>query len=414
MPVLAFLHANARWLAACFLLTFFSTIGQTSFIGGSAGHIRSEYGLSNGQWGLVYMAGTLASALTLPYLGAIVDRLTLRRVALIIAPLLAGAAVLMAVSAHVALLVLAIYLLRLAGQGMFPHMAYTSTARWFTGQRGKALSLVILGHNVGEAALITGFVGLSAAIGWRMGWLVLGAAVVLVALPLVVRLAAVERTPSATDINPRVVDARDWTRGEVLRDPIFYLSLLGLMAPGFIITVVFFHQIYLIEQRGWSVGVFASAFVVWAMVNSVFTLVSGYLVDRFSALSLMPFVLLPLGAACILLGLVTAEWAPFAFMALTGMSAGLSTTMVSAVLPEVYGLKHLGSIRALVVSSSVFASAAGPGVTGYLIDAGVPYPAQLVVMGAYCIPVSVLLWVVVLRVRARNLPKKPASDTSLG
>lgn len=403
MPILAFLRDNGRWIAAAFVLTFFSTIGQTSFIGGSAGHIRSEYGLTNGQWGLVYMVGTLASALTLPYLGAIVDRITVRKVALIVVPMLAAATMLMAFSAHLALLVLTIYLLRLFGQGMFPHTAYTATARWFTAQRGKALSLVILGHNAGEAVLITGFVALAAAVGWRMGWLVLAAAVVLIALPLVLWLASVERVPSATEINPRVVDARDWTRAEVLRDPIFYISMLGFMAPGFIVTVIFFHQVYLVELRGWSLGVFASAFVVWAGVNSLATLLTGYLIDRFSGLSVIPFVLLPLGLATLLLGLLDVEWMPFVVMALLGASSGAVTTTLGSVLPEVYGLKHLGAIRAMIVAVSVLATAAGPGITGYLIDIGVGYPAQLVAMGLYCFPVSLVMAFVARRVRARNL-----------
>ena len=403
MPFLAFLRDNGRWIAAAFVLTFFSTIGQTSFIGGSAGHVRSEYGLSNGAWGVVYMIGTLGSALTLPYLGVIVDRLTARNVALLVVPMLAVAAALMALSAHIVLLVLTIYLLRLFGQGMMPHAAYTATARWFTGQRGKALSLVILGHNAGEAVLITGFVALSAAIGWRMGWLALAAAVLVVALPLVLWLASVERVPASTEVNPRVVDARDWTRGEVLRDPLFYLSMLCFMAPGFIITVIFFHQVYLVELRGWSLGVFASAFIVWAGVNSVATLLSGYLIDRFSGLTVLQFVLLPLGLASLMLGMNEAEWTPFAVMALLGASSGAATTTLGSVLPEVYGLKHLGAIRAMLVAATVFATAAGPGITGYLIDAGVGYPAQLVAMGLYCFPVSLLMAFVSRRFRQRNL-----------
>ena len=403
MPFLAFLRDNGRWLAAAFVLTFFSTIGQTSFIGGSAGHVRSEYGLSNGAWGVVYMIGTLGSALTLPYLGVIVDRLTVRNVALLVVPMLAVAAALMALSAHIVLLVLTIYLLRLFGQGMMPHAAYTATARWFTGQRGKALSLVILGHNAGEAVLITGFVALSAAIGWRMGWLALAAAVLVVALPLVLWLASVERVPASTEVNPRVVDARDWTRGEVLRDPLFYLSMLCFMAPGFIITVIFFHQVYLVELRGWSLGVFASAFIVWAGVNSVATLLSGYLIDRFSGLTVLQFVLLPLGLASLMLGMNEAEWTPFAVMALLGASSGAATTTLGSVLPEDYGLKHLGAIRAMLVAATVFATAAGPGITGYLIDAGVGYPAQLVAMGLYCFPVSLLMAFVSRRFRQRNL-----------
>lgn len=400
MGFLTFLRDNIRWIGGCFLMTFFSTVGQTIFISLSAGQIRTEYGLSNGGWGAIYMIGTLASAFTLPYLGPIVDRFRVRTVLLFVAPMLALAAVSMAVSTHVVLLTVTIFLLRLFGQGMMPHTAYTATARWFAAQRGRALSLVIIGHNAGDALITNAFVAVALYLGWRGGWLA-AAAALLLALPLVAWLVSTDRTPRSNEPAPRVIDARDWTRAEVLRDPLFYLTMLGIMAPSFIITVALFHQVHLIQMRGWSLEVFASAFVVWAVINSTFTLISGQLIDRFSGTALLPFVLLPLGAGCFVLGLVEAEWAPFAFMALIGVSAGLSTTLFGIVWPEFYGTRHLGSIRSLVVSATVLASAAGPGLTGYLIDAGVSYPGQLVAMGIYCILVSGVLGFVSRRARAR-------------
>lgn len=399
--ILSFLRDNARWIAGGFLLTFFSTTGQTVFISLSAGHVRSEYGLSNGEWGFIYMAGTLGSALTLPHLGPIVDRFPVRRIVLFVVGMLAVAAVSMALSNHVALLVLSVYLLRLFGQGMMTHTAYTATARWFSAQRGRALSVVVLGHNAGDAVFTNLFVFIALAIGWRNAWLVAAAALVLAVLPIA-RLVAVDRAPRASDPAPRIVDARDWTRAEVLRDPIFYLAMLGYMAPGFIVTVALFHQVYLVELRGWSLEVFASGFIVWAAVNSVFTILSGHLIDRFSGVALLPFVLVPLGLACMVLGFVAAPWAPFAFMALTGMSNGLSTTLFGAVWPEIYGLRHLGAVRSLVVSVGVFATAAGPGLTGYLIDIGVDYPSQIVAMGVYCLLISFVMLYVSRRVRGRT------------
>jgi len=397
-----FLRENARWLAGGLLFTFFSSFGQTFFISLSAGSIREEYGLTHGGFGTVYMIATLGSALTLPYLGTIVDRYSVRAVTLFVVPMLAGACVLMAVSRHVAMLVLAIYLLRLFGQGMMVHNAYTATARWFSAQRGRALSVIILGHNLGDAVLPIVFVAVAGALGWRNGWLIGAVSLMLVALPAIAALVSVNRKPRATDPVRRIVDARDWTRAEVLRDPLFYLMMLGVMAPGFIVTTIFFHQVYLVELRGWSLSVFAASFAMSALVNSIFTLVSGQLIDRFSGVSLLPFVLVPLGVACMILGVLTAEWTPFLFMAFLGFSNGLSTTLFGAVWPEIYGLKHLGSIRALVLSAMVLASAAGPGITGFLIDRGVSYPRQIVTMGLYCFAVSMLLFVVSRRVRARG------------
>jgi len=66
--------------------------------------------------------------------------------------------------------------------------------------------------------------------------------------------------------------------------------------------------------------------------------------------------------------------------------------------PEIYGIANLGAIRSMIVAAMVLATAAGPGVTGTLIDAGYPLGRQLLWMAAYCgiaalvmIPVSARL-----------------------
>lgn len=402
MGYLSFLRDNSRWLTGGFLLTFFSTFGMTSFIALSAGDIRRDYGLSHGEFGTLYMFATLASALSLPRLGQIVDRYSVRKVVLFVVPMLALASAAMALSQHLVLLFVTIYLLRLFGQGMMVHAAYTATARWFSAQRGRALSSVILGHNAGDAVIPMGFVLIAASIGWRNGWLLAAAALALIAVPAIALLVAEDRKPRSSDPELPRIDARDWTRAEVVHDPVFYLLLLGVMAPGLIVTTLFFHQVYLVELRGWSLEVFASSFLVAAVVNAVFTLIVGQLIDRFSGVALLPFVLLPLGFACLVLGLIDAQWGVFGFMALLGISNGLSTTLFGAVWPEVYGLKHLGSIRALIVSAGVLASAIGPGLTGFLIDGGVSYPGQIVAMAIYCFAISFVLLLASRRIRARS------------
>lgn len=70
-------------------------------------------------------------------------------------------------------------------------------------------------------------------------------------------------------------------------------------------------------------------------------------------------------------------------MALLGASLGSSTTLFGALWPEIYGVRHLGSIRAVIVALMVFATAMGPGITGFLIDAGVPYSWQIAGMSTF-------------------------------
>lgn len=403
MQFLVFLRDNARWLGGGFLLFFFSSFGQTFFISLSAGDIRREYALSHGQFGSLYMAATLASAFTLPRLGHWVDRYSAQKVTLLVVPLLALAAAGMALSQHIVALFVAIYLLRLFGQGMMSHTAFTVMARWFSGQRGRAVSLATLGLNTGEALLPLLFVALAAAVGWRNAWWLAAGALLLLALPAIASLMAVERAPQAADPVARVGSARDWSRAEVLRDPFFYGVMLAMVPPAFIGNTIFFHQVYLVELRGWSLGVFASSFTLYAVMTLAFTLLSGPLIDRISGRVLLPFYLLPLGLGLLLLGSIEAPWVVFAFMALYGVSNGFSLSLYGSLWPELYGLKHLGAIRAVIVAVLVFASATGPGIAGLLIDAGVSYTGLIVTLGLYCMAISAVMLRVTRRLKARAL-----------
>lgn len=402
MSFFIFLRDNMRWLAGGFLLTFFSSFGQTFFISLSSGHIRSEYGLSNGQFGALYMVATLASAVTITRLGKIVDYMSVVRVVVLTIPFLALSALAMGLSTSIVVLGVTLYGLRLFGQGMMTHNALTAMGRWYAVQRGRAVAMTVLGQQAGGAIFPILFVTLSLALGWRSTWLMSAAFLMIVGLPLIYALMRVERMPRAGDGIERRRAVRDWTRAEVLRDPLFWLTLCGVLAPGFIGTTIFFHQVYLVNLRGWSMPVFAGSFAVMAAFEFVFALISGALIDRFTAVAILPSFLVPLAAGCMVLGLVDAQWGIFLFMAILGISWGFSSTLFGAVWPEMYGTKHLGSVRSIIMALMVFSTAIGPGLTGYLIDAGVSYPGQIITMGVYCILASFMMVAVSRRVRLRN------------
>jgi MFS family permease len=397
-----FVKTNARWLATGFLLLLASSFGQTFFISISGGEIRREFDLTDGQFGLLYMGATLAGALTLVWLGQIVDRWTARRVILTIIPVLALGGISLAVSSSIPLLALSLYLLRLFGQGMMVHTAYTLIGRWFSAGRGRAVSLSALGLNTGMALLPMAAVLCMASLGWRNMWLLAAAILLLIIMPITAMLAKVERVPSEPAASSARPPVKDWTRAAVLRDPCFYMLLLGMLPPAFISNTIFFHQVHLAQLRGWPLEVFASAFMIYAVVTVLNVLLSGQLIDRFSAMRLLTFYLLPFGVGCLVLGFVDAPWAVFAFMVLYGISDGFSLTLYGSLWPEVYGTRFLGAIRSVIVAISVFASAIGPGLGGLLIDSCVPFPAQIASMGLYCIPICGFLIPVTRHIRARQ------------
>ena len=76
---LHFVRADPRLLAYGLLLTFSSAFGQTFFISLFSGEIRAAFAISNGEFGAIYSAGTLASAALLSWSGHWIDRIDLRR-----------------------------------------------------------------------------------------------------------------------------------------------------------------------------------------------------------------------------------------------------------------------------------------------------------------------------------------------
>ena len=141
MRLTAFLRDNAPWLSAGVLLTFLSGFGQTYFISIFAGEIRSEFGLSHGEWGGIYSLGTTASAIVMVWAGGLTDRFRARGLGAVTLLALALACVAMATVSAAWALPFVIFALRFIAQGMTSHIAVVAMARWFGATRGRALSL---------------------------------------------------------------------------------------------------------------------------------------------------------------------------------------------------------------------------------------------------------------------------------
>ncbi|MEL7033196.1 MAG: MFS transporter [Pseudomonadota bacterium] len=401
--MIVFLRDNLRWISGGFLLTVFSSFGQTFFIGLSGEELRAKFDLTDGEFGGLYMIATIGSALTLPFLGRTLDHMPGWKVARFVVPALAAACVLMAFAPSLVWLVVALYALRLFGQGMMTHIAYTEIGRWYVANRGRATSLIVPGHQTGEAVLPVSFAVIAVALGWQAGWLIAAALLLGFALPMILTLWRVERRPQSAD--PDLSSARtgkDKTVAQVAADPIFYALLVGVLAPPFIGTTIFFHQDYLVELRGYNALAFAAAFPIMAITTVTFSLISGQLIDRYGAIRLLPFYLIPLCCACLAVGLLTPLWGIYAFMFLVGVSYGFTAPLVGALWPEVYGVQNLGSVRALAVAAGVAATAIGPGLTGYLIDQGISLPTQMLYMSGWCVLASGVLAAVAPVIMRRN------------
>lgn len=402
--MILFLRHNARWIAGGFVLTFFSSFGQTYFISASIAEWQAAFDLSHGEFGRLYMFATLASAMCLPFVGRLVDVIPAHRTIAAVMPVLAAATVLAAYASSIMVLIGAIFLLRLFGQGMMTHIALTTTGRWFVAERGRAISLVVLGHQGGEATLPLAFSVIAIAFGYRAGWVAGGVALLVIGLPLAFWAYSQPRKHKSQheDASSRLSEIRSWTRREVLRDPVFWVLLTGVLAPSFIGTTIFYHQNYLTTLNDWPPQLFAMSLLVLSLTTVGFALVTGSIIDKFGASAVLPFFLLPLGSACFALAFSGPAYALYFVMVLLGISYGISSTLFGSLWPEIYGLANLGSIRAVTVSAAVFSTAAGPGLTGTLIDRGIDLPTQMIFIGIYCFLATVAMAMASAYLRRRS------------
>ena len=377
----AFVSRNRRFLAFGFALAFFSSFGQTFFLSLFAGEIRAQFGLSHGSWGLVYSLATLASGLTVARVGGSIDRVDLQRFTVIVCAALVVSSFGMAVVANVWMLAITVYAMRLTGQGLMGHAMMTSMARYFERERGRAISIALVGYPAGEALFPSIAVAVKGVVGWRMTWVLVGVVLAVVLVPAVLRLLRghgarhaewldrMAREESADAGSGGAV--RNWTRAEVLRDPRFYLVLPAAVTCGFLLTGLFFHQVHLTETKGWDLQWYALCFSGFAAAQVVSTLGTGPLVDRYGARRLMLVFLVPIAAGLAVLATMRSPASALVYLALAGLSAGSSGTIGGAFWAEAYGTRHLGSIRALLSAIFVGATAVSPVLMGGLIDAGV-------------------------------------------
>jgi MFS family permease len=390
-PLSDFLRLNAPWLAAGALLSFSSSFGQTFFIAVFAGEIRADYGLSHGQWGGIYSLATMASAAVMVFAGGVTDRIRVRWIGLAVYAGLALAALVMAGAHAVWVLGIAVFLLRLMGQGMMSHTAYTAMARWFVASRGRAVAVAGLGVAAGEALLPLAFVALLGLYDWRALWVGIAVALLLLA-PLLWRLLRSERTPQSFAAEPggAGMDGRMWTRGAMLGHWLFWAMLPAILGPPMWNTAFFFHQVHIAEVKDWGHPALVAMFPLYTAAAVGGMVVSGGLIDRFGAGRLAGVYLLPLAAGYAVFALWQGIPAGALALLLIGVSVGVHNTMAAAFWAEYYGTAHLGTIRAATGAVMVLGTAIGPAVTGALIDRGVDFPAQALAIAGYFLAASLL------------------------
>ena len=365
------LNLNKKIILFGFIFTFFSSFGQSFFLGLFNTSIRNELNISHGQFGSIYASATIISSLVLIWFGKKIDEFKLFNYSFVVIFLLFFSTFFFSLISNVYLLVIAIFLMRFSGQGLMSHTATTAISRYFSKSRGKSLSAIWLGLSSAEFILPILIVFLISLFSWRTVWQFISLTTIIF-LPLVILNTIKEVTFSSRESNEATseqkFDVKQWKRVEVIKDFRFYIISLNMLAMPWIITGVFVYQSFISESKLWDIYTIPKSFMIYS-ISSVLTLFfSGFLVDKFTSRKLIPIINIPLLVGLILLYFFDSPLYAFLFFGFVGVSNGLANVLGSSTWAEIYGVRYIGSIKALTTALMVFSTAFGTAFFGYLID----------------------------------------------
>ena len=377
-----------------FIFTFFSSFGQSYFLGLFNSSIRETLSITHGQFGSIYAIATLTSSLLLIWVGKKIDDVNVFKFAIFVAILLSFSCFFFSKVSSVIFLFIGIFLMRFSGQGMMSHTATTTISRYFTKSRGKALSVGWFGLSSAEFILPVLIVFLLTLTNWKNIWLIISL-FVLIFLPvlsyLLVKNINLDSRETTNDDEFKEENIKQWTRREVIKDYRFYIINLNMLAMPWIATGAFVYQSFISTSKSWGEYVIAQSFMAYSVLTVITLLISGLLVDKFTSRKLLIYMNIPLLLSVLVIIYFNAPITAFIFLGLIGISNGLANLLGSSIWAEIYGVKYIGSIKAITTALMVFATAFGTALFGILIDNGFTIEKIAVISGIYILASIVML-----------------------
>ena len=369
-----------------FIFTFFSSFGQSFFLGLFNSSIRDTLSITHGQFGSIYASATLLSSLILVWFGKKIDDINILKFSYIVITLLAFSCFFFSKINSVYYLFVAILLMRFSGQGMMSHTSSTTISRFFTKSRGKALSTSWFGLSTSEFILPVLIIYLLTIYEWRDIWIVISI-IVIIFLPITsfllvqnLNLTSREVDSETSKQNKKI---KDWKRIEVLKDYRFYIISANMLAMPWIATGTFVYQSFILESKNWGPYIIAQSFMVYSIMSVITLFISGLLIDKFTSRKILVYMNIPLLLATVVIVYFDNPFTAFIFLGLIGISNGLANVLGSSTWAEIYGVKHIGSIKALTTALMVFSTAFGTAFFGVLIDQGYSIEEIAVISGIY-------------------------------
>ena len=323
------------------------------------GPLQGEFGWSRASLGFATALCALVSAVALPFVGLLMDKFGVRRMLALAICLFGLNVALIGQTNSLVWFIVLTALTGATGAAQSPIGYVKSIASHFDHRRGLAIGIAMSGIGLGTALVPQYVQWLIGTFGWRMGYLGLGAAIVVVALPAMGLLLreprVISNQPGPSPQGPGL----SLRQAAALRS--FWCIAGAVLLVSIAVNGALVHVVPLLVDLGWTPGSATRVLAAAGVAGLTGRLLAGYLMDRvFAAYVASTFFALAI-AGLYLLG---SHSSPVLGMVAIGLAAGAEVDMVGFFVSRYFGLKRFGQLYGVFFSIFTVGAGLGPLLLG--------------------------------------------------
>jgi len=295
----------------------------------------------------------------------------------------------------------------------------TAVANWFVENRSKALSFTMAGSGLG-GVLVPVVIWLIATTDWRTGLVVVGIGCLLVGIPVSFvmrsrpedygmlpdgmllpeggseRAQTSDSTPRRSALSSEVT----MTTMQALKSRVFWQLAIAMGVSGMVMSASI-HQIPAISSFGMSREIAGIAILGVSMFSVAGRLGSGYFGDRLDKRHVIAVALLFQFVGTIVFAFSSEIWHLAIFVILWGFGFGASIPVRFALIADLFGRRHYGSIMGTLMTTSAVFGVIAPVLVGWLADIRENYREPFVLM-AFSVVIAIPMILTLGRERVRR------------
>ena len=327
----------------------------------------------------INLIATLVGSIFCVGVGRMVDRFGSRSMLTLVSLGLGLTVLVMSQTSRVGLLIVLITLTRGFGQSALSVVSLAAVGKWFSRRLPTAMAIYTVVMSVGFMIAFPTVGWLTTTRGWRVGWMAVGVAIAAGLAPLAWLL--VRSTPEGYGLSldghaaddPTIppappIDA-GVTLGHALRTSAFWVFALSSATYGLVASGIALFNESILAERGFDAAIYYRSLVFTAIAALAGNFAAGVLAAQGSLRSLLVFSMFLVACGLAALPHVTTEAHVIAYAITMGIAGGFVMVVFFSFWGHTYGRRHLGRIQGAAQALTVVASAVGPLLLAWRVQA---------------------------------------------